>query len=129
MKIRYVLVLLFLGITLNASANNGDKHNNNSWSIPSSHDALHDIIGSHGGSIGDFFGLDNDKAKHDLGWVFGNLKDLVGDLKDNWRWEKSPYCDWPPIVSSVPEPETYAMFLAGLGMIGWMARRKKQVSR
>jgi hypothetical protein len=29
----------------------------------------------------------------------------------------------------VPEPETYAMFLAGLGMMGWMARRKKQVGR
>jgi hypothetical protein len=25
----------------------------------------------------------------------------------------------------VPEPETYAMLLAGLGMIGFMARRRK----
>jgi hypothetical protein len=28
------------------------------------------------------------------------------------------------IVSSVPEPESYALFLAGLGMIGLIARRK-----
>lgn len=28
-------------------------------------------------------------------------------------------------VAVVPEPETYAMLLAGLGMIGWMARRRK----
>ena len=28
-------------------------------------------------------------------------------------------------VSAVPEPETYAMMLAGLGMMGWVARRKK----
>ena len=28
-------------------------------------------------------------------------------------------------VSAVPEPETYAMLLAGLGMIGFMARRRK----
>jgi len=28
------------------------------------------------------------------------------------------------IVSSVPEPESYAIFLAGLGMIGVIARRK-----
>ena len=28
-------------------------------------------------------------------------------------------------VPPVPEPETYAMMLAGLGMMGWMARRKK----
>lgn len=27
-------------------------------------------------------------------------------------------------ISPVPEPETYAMLLAGLGMLGWMARRR-----
>jgi hypothetical protein len=31
-------------------------------------------------------------------------------------------------VSAVPEPETYAMLLVGLGAIGAMARRKKQLS-
>lgn len=31
-------------------------------------------------------------------------------------------------VSAVPEPETYAMLLAGLGMIGFMARRRKNDS-
>ena len=30
------------------------------------------------------------------------------------------------ITSPVPEPETYGMILAGLGLIGFMARRKKQ---
>lgn len=30
-------------------------------------------------------------------------------------------------VSAVPEPEAYAMLLAGLGLIGWVARRKKRV--
>lgn len=29
-------------------------------------------------------------------------------------------------IPAVPEPETYAMMLAGLGLLGWMARRKKQ---
>ncbi len=29
-------------------------------------------------------------------------------------------------VTPVPEPETYAMMLAGLGMLGFMARRRKQ---
>jgi len=30
-----------------------------------------------------------------------------------------------PVVTSVPEPETYALFLAGLGAVGFMARRRK----
>ncbi len=28
-------------------------------------------------------------------------------------------------VAAVPEPETYAMFLAGLGLLGFASRRKK----
>lgn len=30
-----------------------------------------------------------------------------------------------PVVTSVPEPETYALFLAGLGALGFVARRRK----
>jgi hypothetical protein len=30
-----------------------------------------------------------------------------------------------PQVTTVPEPETYALFLAGLGAVGFMARRRK----
>jgi probable HAF family extracellular repeat protein len=30
-----------------------------------------------------------------------------------------------PPIPPIPEPETYALFLAGLGLIGFMARRKK----
>lgn len=31
-------------------------------------------------------------------------------------------------ISAVPEPETYAMLLSGLGLLGFVARRKKQKS-
>jgi PEP-CTERM motif len=31
-----------------------------------------------------------------------------------------------PVVTLVPEPETYAMLLAGLGFLGFMASRRKQ---
>jgi hypothetical protein len=30
------------------------------------------------------------------------------------------------IGAPIPEPETYALMLAGLGLLGFMARRKKQ---
>jgi hypothetical protein len=33
-----------------------------------------------------------------------------------------------PSVGVVPEPETYAMFLAGLGLMGFMAKRRKQIT-
>jgi PEP-CTERM motif len=35
---------------------------------------------------------------------------------------------YTPITSPVPEPETYTMILAGLGLIGFTARRRKQNS-
>jgi len=30
------------------------------------------------------------------------------------------------LISQVPEPETYAMLLAGLGLLGFMAHRRKE---
>jgi hypothetical protein len=30
------------------------------------------------------------------------------------------------LTSAVPEPETYAMMLAGLGLLGWVGRRRNQ---
>jgi hypothetical protein len=37
--------------------------------------------------------------------------------------------DYVLSVSAVPEPETYAMFLAGLGLMGLVARRRQQSGR
>jgi len=34
--------------------------------------------------------------------------------------------DLGPAVGAIPEPETYAMLLAGLGLLGFMRRRRKQ---
>lgn len=33
----------------------------------------------------------------------------------------------PNFTAAVPEPETYAMLAMGLGLVGWMSRRRRQV--
>jgi len=33
----------------------------------------------------------------------------------------------PLAIGAVPEPQTYVMMLAGLGLMGWVARRRKRV--
>lgn len=51
------------------------------------------------------------------------LTGLWKGVKESNQWSLTT----PPSVSitPVPEPETYAMFLAGLGVIGMIARRRK----
>lgn len=44
--------------------------------------------------------------------------DVLGGLQSRWHLQE---------VGAVPEPETYAMLLAGLGLVGFVARRRKQV--
>jgi hypothetical protein len=36
------------------------------------------------------------------------------------------FTDRGDVAAAVPEPETYAMLLAGLGLLGFMAKRRKQ---
>ncbi|MBY0556040.1 MAG: FxDxF family PEP-CTERM protein [Burkholderiaceae bacterium] len=38
----------------------------------------------------------------------------------------TPVVDGGTNITPVPEPETYAMLLAGLGLLGWTARRRQQ---
>jgi len=53
-----------------------------------------------------------------------NFRGTANSIDDSNRtiafWKLSP------TITAVPEPETYAMFLAGLGLLGAVSRRRKQ---
>lgn len=54
------------------------------------------------------------------GWRSGNNINIY----DNTDWDRVVFA--ATAVTAVPEPETYAMLLAGLGLMGVIARRRKQ---
>lgn len=93
--------------------------------------------GGPGGSSGfDFrydFGRGNDKLKtgESVSWdAFGlgsSHLPISGELALHVQGTKfSPDSAW--YISPVPEPETYAMLLAGLGLLGFSARNRKQAA-
>lgn len=58
----------------------------------------------------------------------GDEYDLVGNFRDQNLYANHPSSDHKAVwvdVTVVPEPETYAMLLAGLGLIAGVARRRK----
>jgi hypothetical protein len=60
------------------------------------------------------------------GWVFreavgiNDRGDIVGNMRNRFTAAQHAV-----LLSAVPEADTYAMLLAGLGMIGFMARRRQ----
>ena len=56
--------------------------------------------------------------------------DATGDIRDNhWGFDVlnvNAAVVVIPRVDVVPEPESYALMLAGLGLLGFIARRRKQ---
>jgi hypothetical protein len=51
-------------------------------------------------------------------WIYGDFGVIVGTNYDDVSWSAAR-------VTAVPEPETYAMLLAGLGVMGFIARRRR----
>jgi 3-phytase/alkaline phosphatase D len=59
----------------------------------------------------------------------GELFDLVGTFRNQNLYANLPSSDhkavWTDVnISPVPEPETWALLLAGLAVVGWVARRQ-----
>jgi hypothetical protein len=52
------------------------------------------------------------------------------DASAQFIWDSSPACGFcnryfSTVISPVPEPETYAIMMAGLALLGFVARRKR----
>jgi len=68
------------------------------------------------------------KAVNDKLWSgIGNVRvlNLFSNYDANTKQYSGYRQDQLYMVSAVPEPETYAMMLAGLGLMGTIARRRK----
>lgn len=55
-----------------------------------------------------------------------NISWQVGSTSVNLAWIASNPGDHIRVVTAVPEPGTYAMFVAGLGVIVWLMRRQRR---
>lgn len=65
----------------------------------------------------------------DLETIAGVIGNARGDGGLDWSIRGLNAGDSLSItVTAVPEPETYAMLFAGLGVVGWLAKRRKQVA-
>ncbi|MDN5751846.1 MAG: endonuclease/exonuclease/phosphatase family protein [Nitrosospira sp.] len=61
----------------------------------------------------------------------GDVFDLVGTFRNQNLYANFPSSDhklvWVDVeIAPIPEPEIYAMFMAGLGLMGFMSRRRKK---
>ena len=62
---------------------------------------------------------------NDSGWITGGAHNYNTGFNTAFLLTPCPTCTSYPYVYPVPEPETYALFMAGLGLMGFIARRRK----
>jgi hypothetical protein len=89
------------------------------------------LNGTQIGSVSDFKTWGSFGASNGAGFLAGNntLEFVVTNLKQSTGNPTGLRVEFlSSNVTPVPEPETYAMLLAGLGMVGLIARRRKQAA-
>jgi hypothetical protein len=105
---------------------NGSK--SGTWSITSSKSLQMDLVlGIHAGNAtGSFLRQPGAQRRPD------QVGQLCDQLEQQWRagagvFQRHPVHLQRPLrsVAPVPEPSTYAMLLAGLAMVGWLAWRRR----
>lgn len=68
--------------------------------------------------------IDTDAFSYNQGRFVGILRDSP-DMRSIGFKGNFVVLDDLTFTTPVPEPETYALMLAGLGLVGWMARRRR----
>jgi hypothetical protein len=72
---------------------------------------LNNFLGTN--EVGAGWLLERAVAINDNGWIVGNAMNLHTGVEHAF------------LLTPVPEPETYALFMSGLGLMGFIARRRK----
>lgn len=80
------------------------------------------VVGSLANS---FYGFSRDGGVNDIAGISIWSNDAAGIGFDNLKHDVAS--NVPP-PSAIPEPSTYALMLAGLGVLGWGARRRGQTA-